>query len=70
MTFKPTHIVTIKPGTRYESQHKVMLVSDDELNGPAYDTDEWHSVTNADIELVDGKWMFQGKPFLGTVEQI
>jgi len=70
MTFKPTHIATIKPETRYESRIKVMLVSDDELNGPAYDVNEWDSLSQADIELVDGEWMFQGKPINGTVDQI
>lgn len=47
----------------------VMLCSDDGKSGPAYTEAEWDASDNADYELSDGDWLFQGEPFCGLVEK-
>jgi len=53
----------------HEIQHgpitvKVML----DPSGAAYQRDEWDATDAADYERTeDGRWLFQGKPFVGRV---
>lgn len=60
--FAPTHRIIRKSGAVVA----VML-----CGGPAYSQQEWNAADAADYEcLVDGRWLFQGQPFSGTVHAI
>lgn len=61
MRFKPTHQVIFKNGVRVN----VMLVE-----GCAYSWPEWKAEDTADIQVVDGEWLFQGQPFDCRVKKI
>ncbi len=66
-TFKPTHKVTLSDSSAVE----VMLVPDDEANGPAYDQGEWGLGVIADIEVIDGRWALAGNPLgISQVDEI
>ncbi len=59
--FTPTHRIETDRETVY-----VMLV-----DGVAYQQCEWDALDSADYERdEDGRWLFQGQPFSGTVERI
>ena len=63
--FKPTHkIVVFTPRTGKSQTWPVMLV-----NSVGYTFAEWTGGADADWELVDGQWRFQGDaaPWNGTV---
>jgi hypothetical protein len=54
-----THRITMEDGCRYD----VMLTDD----GPAFTLYEWRTESAADFELVNGEWLFLGRPFVGEV---
>ena len=59
--FTPTHRIETDRETVY-----VMLV-----DGSAYQQCEWDAVDAADYERADdGRWLFQGQPFAGSVERV
>ena len=60
-TFRPTHRITTDRETV-----DVMLIE-----GAAYQQCEWDAVDAADYERADdGRWLFQGQPFAGSVKPI
>jgi hypothetical protein len=61
-TWQPTHRVIFADG------HEVMVMLTDE--DVAYTRNEWYSDSLADIEVVDGGWLFQGQPFPGTINPL
>ena len=61
-TFQPTHRIT----TDRESV-EVMLTD----SGAAYQRHEWDATVDSDYERADdGRWLFQGQPFAGRVEEL
>lgn len=58
--WKATHRIISRGETVY------LMLCDD---GPAYTEAEWDACDNADYELSDGNWFFQGQPILGYVER-
>lgn len=62
IAFTTTHIIT----RRDSEPVPVMLI-----DGAAYTRAEWDSCTAADFERDEsGDWLFQGAPFIGTIETI
>jgi hypothetical protein len=63
--WKATHIITIKGPPR--RRIRVMLTDD----GPAYTRGEWNTYSSADFEREkeSGEWLFQGRPFTGTIRR-
>lgn len=59
--FTPTHRIETDRETV-----EVMLV-----DGIAYQKTEWDSLDTAEYERADdGRWLFQGQPFAGSVERV
>ncbi len=59
--FTPTHRITT------DTEGFWVMLTDD---GAAYTWAEWNATDNADYEVSEGEWLFQGQPFAGTVEDI
>ena len=59
--FQPTHVI----------QHDSTTVEVMLVDGVAYQRGEWDDTTDADYERTDdGRWLFQGETFNGSVESI
>lgn len=65
--FKPTHKIVFTNLQGKSTYYNVMLVEESPGNGPAFTSIEWRLGENSDWELVDGKWLFQGKATPGQV---
>lgn len=60
--WKPTHEITLENGLRVEVMLEEMV---------AFSCDEWVDYEDADFEIDNnGKWMFRGQDFNGTVRRI
>lgn len=59
--WKSTHRVRYPNGTKGE----IMV-----LDGIGYERQEWDTESVADLELANGRWLFQGVPFAGSVQPL
>ena len=59
--FIPTHRITT------DTERFFVMLSD---NGAAYTWEEWNATDNADYEVSEGEWLFQGQAFAGTVTPV
>ena len=66
-SFRPTHRIT----TNRETVDVMTFTATYNSPGPAFTSEEWEASDAADYERDEnGRWLFHGQPFAGTVERI